>query len=397
MPTEKLYWADAFATRFEAKGARAAAFGDRPSLVLDATLFYPEAGGQLADTGEIEAGGAKLAIVDVQIDDQGLIHHLVEGPLPALALDEPVRGTLDTARRRDMMAQHTAQHALSRALVDVARAETVSARLGRAACTIDVDLATIADADLAKAEDLVNGVVMGDVLVRQLFPTAEELAKLPLRRAPKVQDNVRVIEIEGFDFSPCGGTHCTRSGQIGQVRVTGVERYKGKMRVSFQAGLRTIEGARAKEKVLAALAQEFTCGVLDVGSGVAKLKKDLDGARELLGSTRGELLELLAEKVLAAHPPDPSGTTTIALVRAKDDLGMLRALASRLAQRPDVVAICASPDPASGDLQIILQRGQSAVFDCGAWLKAKAQSEGGRGGGRPERAEGRLPSGAKVP
>jgi alanyl-tRNA synthetase len=397
MPTEKLYWADPFATRFEATGARLSTFGDRPSLVLDATLFYPEAGGQLADTGEIDAGGARVAIVDVQIDEAGVIHHLALGELPAIAPDAPVHGTLDAARRRDMMAQHTAQHALSRALVDVARAETVSARLGRAACTIDVDKATIADADLAKAEDLVNGVVMDDVTVRQLFPTAEELAKLPLRRAPKVESNVRVIEIEGFDFSPCGGTHCTRTGQIGQVRVTSVEKYKGKMRVSFQAGLRTIEGARANEKVLAALAQEFTCGVLDVGSAVAKLRKDLEVARDVLGSTRGELLELLAEKVLATHPPDPSGTTTIALERPKDDLGMLRALASRLARRADVVAICTSPDPGSGDLQIILQRGENAAFDCGAWLRAKAQEVGGRGGGRPERAEGRLPRDAKVP
>jgi alanyl-tRNA synthetase len=398
MPTEKLYWPDPFATTFTTRGASVGDFGGRPSIVLPATLFYPEAGGQLADVGSLAIAGTPFEVVDVQIDDAGTIHHLVGGDatLPTFGPADVVEGAVDPLRRRDMMAQHTAQHALSRALVDVARAETVSARLGRAACTIDVDLGSLADADVARAEDLVNGVVMSDVAVRQLFPTAEELARLPLRRAPKVRDNVRVIEIEGFDLSPCGGTHCTRSGQIGQVRVTGVEKYKGKMRVAFHAGLRAIESARAKEKVLAALAQEFTCGVLDVGGGVAKLKKDLDATRELLGSTRGELLELLADKILAAHPPDPSGTTVIALLRPKDDLGMLRALSARLAQRPDVVAICATPEP-SGDLAIILQRGTSAAFDCGAWLKAKAQKEGGRGGGRPERAEGRLPKDAKVP
>src|SRR5512140_3155789 len=101
MPTEKLYWADPFDAAFDAQGARAGTYGERPSIVLSRTVFYPEAGGQLADPGELPLGDAVA-----------------------------VHGAIDLPRRRDHMAQHTAQHALSRALVDVAKAETVSARLG---------------------------------------------------------------------------------------------------------------------------------------------------------------------------------------------------------------------------------------------------------------------------
>jgi alanyl-tRNA synthetase len=389
MATDKLYWADPFATTFEAP-ARAGELEGKPTVVLERTLFYPESGGQLADTGTLRVGARELRVEDVQIDDAGVIHHLVAGGPESLA-GAVAQGTIDAARRRDHMAQHTGQHALSRALVDVARADTVSSRLGASACTIDVEGA-LGERDLARAEDLVNALVMNDVPVRALFPTAEELAAMPLRRKAKVDHDVRVIEIEGFDLSPCGGTHCTRTGQIGVVRVVGLERYKGGWRITFHAGRRALDDARKKEAVLAELARELTCGVLDVGAAVGKLRADLKARLDVLSSTRGELVELLADRILGAHPPATSGTTPVVLVRKQDDVLMLRTLAGRLAARPDVVAFCASPEERNeGDWSVVVQRGTATAFDCGAWLKAVAARVGGRGGGRPERAEGRLP------
>jgi alanyl-tRNA synthetase len=392
MSTEKLYWADPFATSFEGV-ARAGEMAGKPSIVLDRTLFYPESGGQLADVGTLVVGGREIQVTDVQVDEEGVIHHFVAG--------EPVggeaRGSIDSPRRRDHMAQHTAQHALSRALVDVARAETVSSRLGATSCTIDVEGA-LDDRLVARAEDLVNAIVTDDVVVRQLFPTAEELPTLPLRRAPKVDRGIRVIDIDGFDMSPCGGTHCTRTGQIGAVRVVGLERYKGGWRVTFHAGRRALEDARRKDAVLGELAREFTCGVLDVGQGVAKLRAELKVRTDALSVARGELVDLLADRILAGHPPGAE-VTRIVVLRSHDDLAMLRTLAGRLASRDDVVAFCAAPDPSEksgGDWSIVVQRGAKAHFDCGAWLKAAAASTGGRGGGRPERAEGRLPKDAVI-
>jgi alanyl-tRNA synthetase len=395
MPTEKLYWQDPFATAFEAEATRGT-FGDRPSLVLDRTLFYPEAGGQLADVGTIAVGDAKLAITDVQIDDDGIVHHLADADALGAFLSSAtlqVRGEIDAAHRRDSMADHTAQHMLSRALLDVARAETVSARLGASTSTIDVSVSAISDADLARAEDLVNAVVRDDARVLASFPTQGELAKMPLRRPPKVTTGIRIIEVEGFDFSPCGGTHCTKTGQIGLVRVVGTERYKGKLRVTFQAARRALESVRAKEHALSALARDLTCGPLDVGTAVAKLRSDLKSKSDALGVARGELALLVAERLLAEHPPDPSGTTPIVADRDHDDVAMLRSLASRLSARGDVVAICLGRDGSSsdaGDRPIIVQRGASISFDCGAWLKATTARLGGRGGGSKERAEGRV-------
>ncbi len=399
MATEKLYWLDPFAFDFETAGATASTWEGRPSLVLPATRFYPEAGGQLGDTGWLEVGAARVAVTDTQVTDDGVIHHVVDA-LPRAAVDArtAVRGGVDRDRRLDHMAHHTAQHMLSSALAQVGRADTVSARLGTGSCTIDLDVPGISGQTLARAEDLVNAVIRDDVAIRAFFPTDAELATLDLRRAPKVARgiSVRVIDIDGFDLSPCGGTHCTRTGQVGVVRVAGHEKYKGKVRVSFHAAARALADMRAHDEVLAALTAELTCGAPDVTAAVLKLKSDLRATRESLGQSRAELARLVADEALARHPAKAGGEETrIVVVREGDgdDLATLRTLAGRLAARPDVVAICAAATE-GGDLAVVAQRGSASTFDCGAWLKRTAAAHGGRGGGRPERAEGRLPAAA---
>jgi alanyl-tRNA synthetase len=395
MATAKLYWDDPFAMTFETLGAALGSWEGRPSIVLPGTRFYPEAGGQLADTGTLTLGDAIVTVVDAQVTDDGVIHHLFDGPAPEPSLfgaATRVRGTVDRARRLDHMAHHTAQHMLSSALADVARAETVSSRLGAGSCTVDLDVPGLSDVTLARAEARVNAVVRDDVPIRAFFPTDEELKTLDLRRAPKVSTGIRVVDIEGFDLSPCGGTHCTRSGQVGVVRVAGVEKYKGKMRVSFHAAERALADMRAKDAVLGALMGEFTCGVADLSAAVAKMKADLREAREALGQSRATLATAVAEEALARHPPKGAGEETrIVIVREHDDVASLRVLAGRLASRPDVVAICAAPAEGGQDYAVVIQRGSASRFDCGAWLKQAAAAAGGRGGGRPERAEGRLP------
>ncbi len=398
MPTEKLFWLDPFATTFDVTGARIAAYEDKASVVLDKTVFYAEAGGQLADTGALELDGQPFAVSDVQVDDDGVIHHLVDGAGAArlsLSSSTAVKGRIEPARRRDHMAQHTAQHMLSRALLDEARAETVSSRLGANVCTIDVSRATIPDAELARAEAAVNAAIQSDVVVRAFFPSESELKALPLRRAPKVATGIRIIDIDGFDVSPCGGTHCTRTGQVGLVRIVGTEKYKGMTRVTFHAANRALDDMRSKERALSDLARELTCGALDVGNAVAKLRADMKARLDALSAVRGELVAFLSAQALAAHPPDASGTTRVVVVRTADDIGMLRALAARIASRPDVVAFCASAgEPGAAgerDLMVVVQRGSATTFDCGGWFKTAATTVGGRGGGRPERAEGKLP------
>jgi alanyl-tRNA synthetase len=378
--TVKLYHQDALLHEFEATVVGHGRFGDAASIVLDRTAFYPESGGQMADRGSL--GGAALR--DVQIDDDGVIHHIVDGPAPAVG--STVSGSVDRARRRVHMALHTGQHMLSRALVDVAGAETVSSRLGETACTIDVDLARVEERDLARAEDLVNSVIDDDAPVRAFFPEPGELATLPLRRQPKVVSNIRIVAIGDFDFSPCGGTHCLRSAQVGFVRLTGVERYKGKVRVTFSAGRRARDELGAHSQLLVGLGRELTCGPAEVPAALAKLRRELQEARESLGQARARLMDRLAEALLADPAP------IVAALVEDADAEALRVLAKRITAEPGRVALLAGSGTAG--IPVVALRAASADFDCGAFVKRVCAQHGGRGGGRAETAEGRLPAGA---
>jgi alanyl-tRNA synthetase len=386
IPTSRLYYADSLLVAFEARVVAHAAYGGAPSVVLDRTAFYPESGGQMADRGEL----AGTRVTDVQVDDDGVVHHLLEGgALPAIG--SGVAGLVDRARRRVHMALHTGQHMLSRALVDVAGAETVSSRLGETSCTIDLDRESLDERRVAEAEDLVNAIIDDDVAVRAFFPDPAELATIPLRRAPKVTENIRVVAVGDFDFTPCGGTHCTRSAQVGFVRVTGLERYKGKMRLAFSAGGRARGELWREAGALRDLGKTFTCGPLDVPAAVAKLGREIDDARDALGRVRGRLADAIGASLVADAAA--SGRAVAVIDDAAPDL--LRALATRVTAQPGAVALLAGR--LADGLAVIVARGAASTFDCGAFLKRAAQQAGGRGGGRPERAEGRLPREADWP
>lgn len=390
-PTERLYHADPFLHRFTARVVGQGTWSGSPSVVLERTAFYPEAGGQMGDRGVL--GG--LPVRDVQVDDAGVVHHLLDAPEGA-ALPAPgaeLAGEVDGARRRANMALHTGQHMLSRALVDVAGAATVSARLGETLCTIDTDQDTLDERLVAEAEARVNAIIDQDIPIRAFFPTPEELAALPLRRAPKVTDNIRVIQIGDFDVSPCGGTHCTRSAQVGLVRVLGVERYKGKGRVLFSAGPRARRELWEEAGTLRAMGRAFTCGAMEVPAAVDKLRRELTEAREALGAARARLAEHTAAELAATL--DVSADKRVVAVLDGAGPEQLRAVAARLTSRPEAVVLLAGRAPEG--MPVLIARGAGSTFGCGAFLKRAAEAAGGRGGGRPEHAEGRLPASTDWP
>ena len=199
----RLYFDQPLLFEFDAKVVGVGAWKGAPSVFLDQTAFYPEGGGQLGDRGALSG----IEIKDVQIDEQERVHHLVERI--EWGEGDVVLGSIDSSRRRQHMSLHTAQHMLSRALLNRCSAQTVSSRLGEQNCTVDVAVEGLKDAELYKVQDLVWGIIEEARPVHAYFPTRDELSRLNLRRAPKVLDNIRVVEIEGFDWTPCGGTHCT--------------------------------------------------------------------------------------------------------------------------------------------------------------------------------------------
>jgi alanyl-tRNA synthetase len=282
------------------------------------------------------------------------------------------------------MALHTGQHILSRALELEAKSATVSARLGETACTIDVDRGAVPEAEIARAEDLANAVVDDDLDVRAWFPDPGELATLALRREAKVAGPVRVVRVGDFDVTPCGGTHCRRSAEVGLLGIAGVERYKGGLRITFTAGKRARDELGAQARMLRALGRSLSCPPLGVAAALERLQGDLGSARASVKRLQSELAATLAVTLAA------QGSRVVAsLPDAAPDL--LREIGLRLVAEPDRVIFLAGSS--SEGLSVLVARGGAATFDCGGFVKRVAAATGGRGGGKPDRAEGRLPAG----
>lgn len=370
--TRRLYHDDAYLRRFDADVIAHTTFKGQPALVLDQTAFYPEAGGQLGDRGTLNG----VSVHDTQELDDGTIVHLIDGDRPAVGTR--VTGELDWARRRQHMAQHTAQHLLSGTLLDRAQAPTASARLGESALTIDVTRDRIPDAELAAAEDLANEIIDDDLPIRAWFPTADELASMKLRRDPKVSADIRVIAIGNFDFSPCGGTHCSRTSQLGSLRITGSERYKGMTRVTFTAGRKARAELFTRDQVLRSLATQFSCGPAEVPAAIEKLKRDAESHSSEVTALRSRLASAIVESLAGTGP-------VIATIPGDPEL--LRSVAAKLvASGRDALLSAPSDDGAV----VVLFRAEGSALDCGALFKKLLAKVPGRGGGRAERAEGRL-------
>ena len=369
--TRRLYHDDSYLRRFEATVVANTMFEDRHAVVLDETAFYPEAGGQLGDRGTL--GGHR--VTDTRELDDGTIVHVVDDPFE---IGARVAGDIDWARRRQHMAQHTAQHLLSGTLLDRAQAATASARLGESALTIDVTRDRIPDSDLAAAEDLANDLVDDDLAIRAWFPDPSELASLKLRRDPKVTADIRVVSIGDFDFSPCGGTHVSRTSQLGSIRITSSERYKGMTRVTFAAARRARAELFTRDQVLRSLAVRFSCAPSDVPAAVEKMTRDGETHTTAMTAMRGRLETFIAQSfagtgaVIAALPGDGELLRNIAikLVAAGRD------------------AILAAPDESG--TTVCLMRAAGGTLDCGALFKQLSARHGGRGGGKPDQAQGRL-------
>ena len=370
--TRRLYHDDAYLRRFDADVVAITTYKATPAVVLDRTAFYPEAGGQLGDRGQL----AGAQVIDTQETDDGTIVHLIDGEPPQVGTR--VTGALDWARRRQHMAQHTAQHLLSGALLDRAQAPTASARLGESSLTIDVARDRIPEAELAGAEDLANDLIDDDVAIRAWFPPPDELAALKLRRDPKVTADIRVVAIGEFDLSPCGGTHCARTSQLGAVRITGAERYKGMTRVTFTAARRGRAELFARDHVLRGLASQFSCGPAEVPIAIDKLRREVEATGTELTQLRGRLATTIISQLPGTGP---------AVAALPGDAELLRSVAAKLAGAGRDAILCAPDDAGT---TVVMMRATGSTLDCGALWKQLAARLGGRGGGRAERADGRL-------
>jgi alanyl-tRNA synthetase len=376
--TERLYYTDPYLAEFDASVLSVEPIpgsGNRLGVVLDRTAFYPSSGGQPYDTGIL--GAAK--VVDVVDRDDGTILHVVEGG----ATKGPVHGAVDWPRRFEHMQQHTGQHVLSAAFDHLLGVRTVSFHLGSTSSTIDL-AREVSAAEIARAEAEANRVVWEDRPVSIRFSDAADAATLGLRKESKREGVLRLIEVENFDLSACGGTHVSRTGAIGIIAVSGSERFKGGTRLEFLCGARALAGFHGLRDSMAASVRLLTVLPAEVPAAIERVQADAKELRRQLKDMQSRLAAY--EAAALADRADQLGQVRLVAAALEGyDANGLKGLASVIAARPGHVALLLSAPPPSA---VVIARAGDVSIDSNAILKQLTSTFGGKGGGRPEMAHG---------
>ena len=393
--TEKLYYQDATLKTFNARVVERLTQAGQPAVVLDRTAFYPTGGGQPNDRGKL---GDALVVDVVEREADGEVIHvlstLIPNPSPSqgeglgMRAGDEVAGEIDWPRRFDLMQQHTGQHILSQAFVQAADAETIGFHLTGDTLTIDVDKRDLTPADVEHAEEVANQILFEDRPVTARQVTAKELAQMPLRKPPKVESGIRIVQVEGFDWSPCGGTHVARTGQVGLIKVVKLERHADALRVEFRCGWRALADYSRKNQVLQEVAAGLSIGFGELGQAIVRIQAEGKALHKRLAEAESRLM-LYEAGELDAKAEERGQLRLIASAWADRDAASLRTLAKKLTVKPRTVALLGS-----GGRQpiFVFARSTDLSLDLVPLLRGAIERIGGKGGGgRPDFCQGGGP------
>jgi alanyl-tRNA synthetase len=292
--TERLYYRDSYLREFEARVLQRSE--DGCVLYLERTAFYPDSGGQPADSGFLSG----VPVVDVAEEGDRIAHRTAHA-----LMGDQVTGQIDWVRRFDHMQQHSGQHLLSAVFIELFDAQTVSFHLGPETSTIDLAVPALSPEQVRTAQLRANEVVFENRPLAVTFESAEQAADL---RKPAEREGVlRVISIAGLDRSACGGTHVRATGEIGCILIRRLDKIRGTVRVEFLCGRRATGRARADYDALARIARLFSTAIDDAPAQVAA---QLEAARTLDKQRRKLEADLAAyhgRELYASTPPDPEG------------------------------------------------------------------------------------------
>ncbi len=380
--TERLYYNDSHLLEFNARVISVTLYEDgRAAVVLDRTAFYPTGGGQPTDTGTLGAG---RVVECVDLEDEGVLH-IIEGEAPEVG--QEVAGRIDRARRLDHMQQHTGQHILSQAFIALYNAETRGFRLLSEVSEIDLALDNPTDERIQAAVELANRIIWEDRPVRALSVTAEEAARLPLRKEPARTGALRLIEIEGFDLTPCGGTHAHHAGEVGIIAVRSWERAKGLTRLEFVAGRRALADYARVNRTAREVAALFSTARDESAAAVKRLFEENKALHRRLRELEETIARYEAGELLAEATRRRDGSRIIARVFEGRTAESLKRLALALIAHEGTIALLGSRE--GEEARLVFARAADAPGDMGALMREACASFGGRGGGgRADMAQG---------
>ncbi|MFY9562292.1 MAG: alanine--tRNA ligase-related protein [Terriglobales bacterium] len=366
----------------------------RTGVILQETAFYPTSGGQVHDTGWLTTGpNDRVRVAEVAEKEDGRIVHYLEAPA-RLSPGAVVHGSIDPERRRDHMQQHSGQHVLSAAFVELYQMPTVSFHMGEDYCSIDLATASLSPEQVVAAEKRANEVIFENRPVTIRFVSRHQAEELGLRKLPPAErDELRLIEVANFDLSACGGTHVSATGQIGSILLRKTERVRQGMRVEFVCGRRAVRTARRDYTALSEAAGLFSAQLWDAPAQIRKTFED----GKLLRKQRDEALEQLAEAMAVAalqERPETQGRKVVVRSFADRDIGFAKLFAQKVVRCGiPAIGLAASTVEPPG---LVFAQSAGGTADMGALLKQVLATVGGRGGGSRDFAQGGVPAGSDV-
>jgi alanyl-tRNA synthetase len=386
--TERLYYRDSFLREFDAQVISCEREGDRWRVALDRTAFYPSSGGQPHDIGTL--GGVPV----IEVADAGAegVVHYTSAEVPSGS----THGEIDWPRRIDHMQQHTGQHLLSAAFIELFKFPTVSFHLGREVSTIDLEAPSIVARHVEEAERRTNEIIFEDRVVSVRFGTAEELSAAGIRKKVDRMGILRAIEVDGFDRQPCGGTHLARTGQAGSLLIRRLERRRDAWRLEFVCGFRALAACSGDFATLTQAGLLLSCGLREVPVALARMIEERRAQSSEVKRLEARLAVHESRALVAAHSAQAAarGPGAGAISAALDDAtpAYLTLLAAKLVADPGVVALLASRS--SGHVVFAQTKGCSG--DMGALLREMLKEFDGKGGGAKDFAQGGLADPARV-
>lgn len=361
------YYTDPFCTELHTKVTRTWPRDGKYHVVLEDTIFYPTGGGQPHDLGTI----AGIPVLDV-FEDGGQVVHVIDQPLE----EDSVELQLDWTRRFFHMQHHTGQHLLSAYFSNEYGWETRGFHLGENYTTIDITTPELDPDTTIQVERAVNQLIYRDLTIKDYLVTLEEAAQLRLRKLPTVDEDIRIVEIDNFDYSPCGGTHLRSTGQIGVLKIIKTEKYKGMTRVYFLCGWAALADYQEKHSIVQDLGNELSVGSSEI---IERVKGESAARRELedkLKDVQNRLWEYQARELVSQ-----TEDTVIFHNVQSESMEEAQALARHITAQGRFFAAIQAGN------RLILAQSLGTEPHCGNLVKQHAVPLGGRGGGSPQLAQ----------
>ena len=376
--TEQLYYQDSYIKDFEAVVLSCIPNGNHFEAVLDRTAFFPEGGGQCADTGVLHIENREIQVFDVQERNGEIIHFIDKEILPG----QTVIGELDFQERFSKMQQHTGEHIISGIVHRRFGYENVGFHLGKEEVTMDYD-GPLTPEELRSIEYEANQVVAENREIRAYFPGTEELEKIPYRSKKELQGKIRIVEIQDCDICACCAPHVKTTGNVGLIKITNAIRYKGGMRLWITCGMRALEDYNQKEASVVQISNMLSAKQQEVTDAVKRLTEEIQQLKEKAAKMQERLVMGYLESEKAVLKENPNAN--LLLFEKELDAMAMRNFVNAGMELTKGVCGAFVGDEKQGFRYVLGSSGD--IREIGKKLNAAFQ---GKGGGKPPMIQGSL-------